>query len=78
MSTTTSAGPTLHELSHRSGGGLVVALIWDADRDSVILSVDDLATGDRIRVEPRRGRERYAFEHPFAYLSSLPKSGDRS
>ena len=75
MSGTPTAHPMMRELSRRTSGALVIALVWDAIQDAVILSVDDLATGDRIRVEPRRGRERYAFEHPFGYLSALPRSG---
>jgi hypothetical protein len=53
----------------------MIALVWDATRDAVILFVDDLTTGDRIRVVPTRGRERFAFEHPFAYLSSRHAPG---
>jgi hypothetical protein len=64
----------MRELSRRTNGAKVIALVWDTTQNTVILSVDDLATGDRIRVAPHRGRERYAFEHPFAYLSSLTRS----
>jgi hypothetical protein len=70
MSSTTVA-PTMRELSHRANGAMVITLVWDTAHDAVILCVDDLASGDRIRVAPHRGRERYAFEHPFAYLASL-------
>ena len=75
MFSISTAPPKMRELSYRTSGALVIALVWDANHNAVILSVDDLATGDRIRVEPRRGHERYAFEHPFAYLSTLPGSG---
>jgi hypothetical protein len=75
MSSTATTHPMMRELSRRTSGALHVALVWDAVHDAVILSVDDLATGDRIRVEPRRGQERYAFEHPFGYLAALPQSG---
>lgn len=74
MTTAIRPAPMLRELSRRTNGALVVALVWDITRDTVILSVDDLATGDRVRVEASRGLERYAFEHPFAYLSSLTRS----
>lgn len=53
---------------------MIIVLLWDTTRDPVILSVDDLATGERIRVAPHRGRERYAVEHPFGYLASLTRS----
>lgn len=75
MSTNATSSPSLRELSRRTCGGKIIALVWDAARDAVILFVDDVATGDRIRVVPTRGRERYAFEHPFAYLSSHHASG---
>lgn len=71
----TATPPTMRELSRRTNGAMVIALVWDATQNAVILSVDDLATGDRIRVAPHRGREWYAFEHPFAYLSSLTHHG---
>ena len=70
MSSTATAA-TMRELSQRANGAVVIALVWDAAQDAVILCVDNLVTGDRIRVAPHRGRERYAFEHPFAYLASL-------
>jgi hypothetical protein len=75
MPSTATAQPVMRELSRRTSGALVIALVWDAIKDAVILSVDDLSTGDRIRVEPPRGQERYAFEHPFGYLSALPRAG---
>jgi hypothetical protein len=74
MSTTTTS-PNLRELSRRTCGAKMIALVWDAARDAVTLFVDDLTTGDRIRVVPTRGRERFAFEHPFAYLSSRHAPG---
>jgi hypothetical protein len=61
----------MRELSRRASGATVVALVWDTTQDAVILCVDDLITGDRIRIAPHRGQERYAFEHPFGYLASL-------
>jgi hypothetical protein len=66
----TTTSPSLRELSRRTTGARVVSLVWDPIRGDVILGVDDLATGDRIRVVPTRGRERFAFEHPFAYMYS--------
>jgi hypothetical protein len=76
MSTdTTTTSPNLRELSRRTCGAKMIALAWDATRDAVILFVDDLTTGDRIRVVPTRGRERFAYEHPFAYLSSRHAGG---
>lgn len=76
MSTDTiTTSPTLRELARRTCGATMIALVWDATRDAVILFVDDLTTGDRIRVVPARGRERFAFEHPFAYLSSRDARG---
>ena len=71
----TATPPTMRELSRRTNGAMVIALVWDTTQNAVILSVDDLATGDRIRVAPHRGRERYAFEHPFGYLASLTHHG---
>jgi hypothetical protein len=73
--TTTSMQPALRELSRRTCGGKLIALVWDASRDAVILFVDDLTTGDRVRVAPTRGRERFAFEHPIAYLSTREVRG---
>jgi hypothetical protein len=75
MSTHTHAAPPLRELSRRTCDAKVITLVWDESRNVVILSVDDLATGDRIRVVAARGRERFAFEHPFAYLSSRHTRG---
>jgi hypothetical protein len=69
----TATTSTMRELARRANGAMVIALVWDRVHDAVILSVEDLATGDRIRVTPHRGRERYAFEHPFAYLTSLTR-----
>jgi hypothetical protein len=74
MSSTATA-PTMRELSHRANDATVITLVWDIAHDAVILCIDNLTTGDRIRVTPHRGRERYAFEHPFAYLASLTAPG---
>jgi hypothetical protein len=75
MSTHTPIAPALRELSRRTCGAKAIALLWDAARDTVILSVDDLTTGDQIRVVAVHGQERFAFEHPFAYLSSRHTRG---
>jgi hypothetical protein len=76
MSNTATASQPMRELSSRSTDAKVISLVWDTTQDVVILFLDDLATGDRVRITPAPGRERYAFEHPFAYLSSLhPAAG---
>lgn len=61
----------LRELAQRRSADVVVTLLWDPAEDRVVLAVDDLVGGSTTEVEPHPGLERFAYEHPFAYLASV-------
>ena len=65
------AAQPLRELAQRDSADLVVTLRWDPIDDRVLLTVADLTDDVRIEVEPHPGLERFAYEHPFAYLASI-------
>ena len=65
-----AADRPLRELAQRTNSGLVVSLFWDPVEDKVLLRVEDLASGTTTERELHPGNERFAYEHPFAYLAS--------
>lgn len=69
MTIENSARP-LRELAYRTNAGLAVTLLWDPVEDQVLLRVDDMIDGTSVELEPHPGNERFAYEHPFAFLAS--------
>jgi len=64
-------GP-LRELAYRRSGGLEITLYWNADENRTSLELFHGATEQMFRFTVERERALYAFEHPFAYLQTLP------
>lgn len=56
-----------HELASRDGSGISVRLLWDADRNQVVLHYHDSNTGDEFVTDVPNECALTAFEHPNAY-----------
>lgn len=54
------------ELDHRNGDGIDVTLLWDADADVVLVSVENEHTGERFRIAVDGADALDAFRHPYA------------
>jgi hypothetical protein len=59
-----------HELAQREDDGIRVRLVWDADRDQVIVRYRDHRTGEAFDVDVPNDEALEAFRHPNAYRSS--------
>lgn len=57
----------IHELSAREGDGLAVELLWDDERDQVVLRYRDGAKGEEFEVDVPNDSALAAYEHPNAY-----------
>lgn len=57
----------LRELAERRGSGLVVRLLWDADRNQTVLRYRDARTGDGFVTDVPNAFALSAFEHPNAF-----------
>jgi hypothetical protein len=55
------------ELAARSGSGISVCLVWDSERNQVVLGYRDERTGDAFSVDVPNDRALEALEHPNAY-----------
>jgi hypothetical protein len=60
----------IHELDHRSGDGLVVALLWSSATDRLFVVVRDERRATSIEIEVDAAHARDAFLHPFAYTDA--------
>jgi len=58
---------TLVELAERKSDGLLVRLLWDPDRDQIVLRYRDRSTGDEFLTDVPNDRALVAFEHPNVY-----------
>lgn len=56
------------ELAKRTGNGIIVQLLWDSLRDSVLVKYRDERTGDRFIADIPKSQALAAFHHPNAYL----------
>jgi len=56
-----------HELAERSDDGIVVRLLWDSLRDSIVVRYRDERTGDTFDADVPKSRALAAFRHPNAY-----------
>ena len=54
----------LHELAKRNHDGIVVRLLWDSLRDSVVVRYRDERTGDRFVADVPKSQALAAFHHP--------------
>lgn len=61
----------IRELATRDGDGLVVELLWDDERDQVVLRYRDGATGEEFVVDVPNDAALAAYEHPNAYRPRL-------
>lgn len=68
---------SLRELDYRQGDGIEVALLWQADDNSVSIAVVDHHLREQFaeRVDPAAARD--AFEHPYAYRSRATQASSR-
>jgi hypothetical protein len=57
------------ELAHRSNQDIEVSLLWDRERDRLIVLVEDVRVGDRFSLPAPRENALDVFNHPFAYAS---------
>jgi hypothetical protein len=57
----------LRELAERKGGGLVVRLLWDPDRNQALLRYRDVRTGDAFVADVPNAFALSAFRHPNAF-----------
>jgi hypothetical protein len=65
------------ELDHRSGDGIDVTLLWDADADVVLVAVENEHTGECFRIAVDGADALEAFRHPYAYergCDTVPES----
>ena len=60
----------LRELAERRGGGLVVRLLWDPDRNQALVRYRDVRTGDGFVTDVPNAFALAAFEHPNAFRPS--------
>lgn len=57
----------VRELARRSGDGVDVALLWDADAGRVFVTVDDGRRGERFWITVGNRSALDIFHHPYAY-----------
>jgi hypothetical protein len=57
----------IHELATRTADALTVELLWDDDRDQVILRYRDESTGEEFVADVPNASALSAYEHPNAY-----------
>ena len=57
----------VRELARRSDDGILVRLMWDVQRDVVIVRYRDDRTGDAFVTEVPKDRALAAFNHPNAF-----------
>jgi hypothetical protein len=72
--------PASRELASRESDGMRVLLLWHPWNDTLTVSVDDLASRDRIELAVERDRGLDAFYHPFAYAAArslVHRDGER-
>ena len=60
----------LRELAHRESDGIDVTLFWDAQRNSLTVSVIDAKTGAVFTLDAARDKALDVFYHPFSYATS--------
>ena len=61
----------IHELAHRTDGGVEVALLWRDGTQEVAVTVADRRTGQTFRVPVRNDESALdVFHHPFAYAAT--------
>ena len=61
------------ELAHRNNEGVDVALLWDRERDDLVVTVEDIRTGDRFTLTAARERALDVYYHPYAYATRLAR-----
>jgi hypothetical protein len=57
----------IRELDYRSGDGIAVTLLWEPEKDRVVVAVEDERTNDRFRIRVDAADALDAFRHPYAY-----------
>ena len=74
MANMTSERP-IRELDRRTGDGIDVRLLWNADTDRVVVSVHDARTVESFELEVAAGDALFAFQHPYAYANRPKAAG---
>ena len=65
----------IRELDRRTGDGIEVRLLWNADTDQVVVSVHDARTVESFELEVATGDALFAFQHPYAYANCPTAAG---
>ena len=71
MPATSVARVTARELAHRSQDGVEVTLLWSRRTNRVLLVVRDTRTEEEFELAVPHAAALDAFNHPYAYASSL-------
>jgi hypothetical protein len=74
----TSATAERRELAHRTGNGIDVALLWTESTNTVTIAVVDEHSGDELEFEVDASRALDAFNHPYAYATTVRRRSPQS
>lgn len=58
------------ELAHRRNHDVDVSLLWDRERDQLLVFVEDVRDGSSFAVEAPREQALEVYHHPFAYAAA--------
>jgi hypothetical protein len=64
-------GMAVFELAERRQSGLIVRLLWDSDRDQVVLRYRDVHSDDAFVADVPNGLALDAFRHPNVFRPAL-------
>jgi len=57
----------LRELDHRNSGGIDVTLLWEQEKERLLVFVNDTRSGECFVVRAHHEEAMTAFHHPYAY-----------
>ena len=66
---TATNNQTTRELAFRSGGGIDVTLLWNAETGGLTVTAFDSGTGELLELPAEREHALDVFNHPFAYAA---------
>lgn len=67
---TTTSGPAVRELDHRTNDGFDVKLLWNPRTDRVFVAIEDQREGASFEFQVDSTRALEAFHHPFTYTNN--------
>jgi len=59
----------LVDLASRRGGGIEVALIWDRDKETLVVFAHDEFTDEEVAIPVSHAEASEVYRHPFAYAN---------